>query len=757
MKVSRESGLRGPAISVLGALALVFALVLGAAGLHAQTPTVPPPGMTQEQFDSLVDAIAKSVAEKLKAEGAHEPAASAAKPKAGKGAPAGKVEIVKLPPKEGPGEFAIFLQRAGKVVTGFPALGRQLDLIAGGLDQGSSGGWGILAFVLVLVVIAGAAVVAEGVLRRLLARVRAHLATGSAAEHGVRSLVNLAGLAVLDGLGLLAVWLICNAAGAWFSGNTAQDKLAEAVLMGIFDWRLYMVLFRFILQPDVPAARLCEAGSSEARTMYLRISTVMLLVIVGRILGRVLLVTGTPPEAFAAYQVVVVAFYLTAFLWLVFGAKEAARQWFIGLGKVAPLAGVVGRHWVGVASTFFVVLGVTQIYSAVSGRPHVGGAMLLTLILVVGVVIFETLMQAFVRRLDSQLDGGTPASDLPKLPDVVARCVRVAVLIGVIVTIAQSWVVEVFGLASPDQWDQITRSSRTAAVTLFLAFVLWELFKYSTDPYMARKSKNAADAIADGDASATPASRISTMMPLLRMAAAILIVFIAVVIALEDFGINVMPLIAGASIFGIAISFGSQTLVRDIVSGIFYLTDDAFRVGEYIDCGKAKGTVEGFTLRSIKLRHQNGQVHTIPFGQLGQITNFSRDWITVKFNLRFARDTDIEKLRKASKKIGTDMLEVPEIKAEILAPFKMQGVADIIDNALLVRFKFTARPGNPAMIQREAVKRMFKVFPAEGIEFAKEGATVILHTPAASPEGPAAEATPAATGGKELPVPVAAA
>ena len=221
-------------------------------------------------------------------------------------------------------------------------------------------------------------------------------------------------------------------------------------------------------------------------------------------------------------------------------------------------------------------------------------------------------------------------------------------------------------------------------------------------------------------------------MPLLRVAMAIVIGIIAVMVALDDFGVNITPLIAGASVFGIAISFGSQTLVRDIVSGIFYLADDAFRVGEYIDCGKAKGTVEGFTLRSIKLRHQNGQVHTIPFGQLGQITNFSRDWITVKFNLRFARDTDIEKLRKAAKKIGADMLEIPELKDDILAPFKMQGVADITDNALLVRFKFTAKPGNPAVIQREAVKRMFRTFPELGIEFAKEGAAVILHTTGAS-------------------------
>src|SRR4030095_4898902 len=114
------------------------------------------------------------------------------------------------------------------------------------------------------------------------------------------------------------------------------------------------------------------------------------------------------------------------------------------------------------------------------------------------------------------------------------------------------------------------------------------------------------------------------------------------------------------------------------------------------------------------------------------------------FNLRFARDTDIEKLRKAAKKIGADMMEVPAIKADILAPFKMQGVADIADNALLVRFKFTAKPGNPAAIQREAVKRMFNVFPAMGIEFAKEGAAVVVHAAPASLDRPTTEAAPAA-------------
>src|SRR5690349_9169891 len=724
----------------LRALVLILGIILGGGELHAQPAPALPAGMTQQQFDTLVDAISKSVVEKIKAEGV--PAATpdpATKPKSGKGAP--PPQIVRTPPKQGPSDFAIFLRNFGKTLAAVPAAGEQFGVLVSNLHRRSEGGLGAGAFVITLGLIGAAAVTAERVLRGLLGRARRHLAMRTGAEHGMRSLANLGALLALDAVGLLAVWLICNAAGAWFSGGSPQDTFAEAVLAGIFGWRVWMLLVRVVLRPEMEQARLCAVDNDNARKMYVQIATVMLVVIIFRILSRVLNAMGTPPETFAAFQIFGVTAVVAGFLWVVLGSRTAARQWLDGLSKAAPVVGVLSRHWPAMATTFFVALGATQIYSAVSGRLQVGGAMLLTLGLVIGLLVFETLMQAFVRRLDSFLVGATAASDRPKLPDVAARCVRVAAYIGVAVTVAETWVVEVLALASPDQWEQITRSSRTAGVTLFVAYVLWEFFKYATDPYMARKPKDAAAAILDGDASTTPASRLSTMMPLLRVAGAILIVFIAVMIALEDFGINVLPLLAGASIFGIAISFGSQTLVRDIVSGIFYLTDDAFRVGEYIDCGRAKGTVEGFTLRSIKLRHQNGQVHTIPFGQLGQITNFSRDWITVKFNLRFARDTDLEALRKAAKKIGADMMEMPAIKADILAPFKMQGVADIADNALLVRFKFTAKPGNPAAIQREAVKRMFSVFPAAGIEFAKEGAAVVVH---AAPGSLPTETAPAA-------------
>jgi small-conductance mechanosensitive channel len=221
------------------------------------------------------------------------------------------------------------------------------------------------------------------------------------------------------------------------------------------------------------------------------------------------------------------------------------------------------------------------------------------------------------------------------------------------------------------------------------------------------------------------------MIPLLRTLLAVTIAVFASLMVLTSLGINIAPFLAGASIVGLAISFGSQTLVRDIVSGVFYLADDAFRVGEYIDCGKAKGTVESFTLRSIRLRHQNGQVHTIPFGQLGSVTNFSRDWSTLKFNLRFDRDVDLEKLRKTTKKIGQEMIDNPEFKEDFLEPLKMQGVVDIVDNAMIVRFKFTVRPTRPTFVQREAIKRLLPAFREAGIAFAN--ATVAVQPASAPP------------------------
>src|SRR5215471_13120825 len=157
--------------------------------------------------------------------------------------------------------------------------------------------------------------------------------------------------------------------------------------------------------------------------------------------------------------------------------------------------------------------------------------------------------------------------------------------------------------------------------------------------------------------------------------------------ALSAMGVQIGPLIAGAGVVGVAVGFGAQTLVKDIISGVFYLLDDAFRVGEYIQSGNYKGTVESFSLRSVKLRHHRGPLYTVPFGVLGAVQNMSRDWVIDKMMVGITYDADIEKARKLIKQIGKELLEDPELAPHIIETLKMQGVEQFGDFAIEVRMK----------------------------------------------------------------------
>lgn len=188
--------------------------------------------------------------------------------------------------------------------------------------------------------------------------------------------------------------------------------------------------------------------------------------------------------------------------------------------------------------------------------------------------------------------------------------------------------------------------------------------------------------------------------------------------ALAALGVEIGPLIAGAGILGVAVGFGAQTLVRDIISGVFYLLDDAFRVGEYIQSGNYKGTVESFSLRSIKLRHHRGPLYTVPFGRLGAVQNMSRDWVIDKLSINVSYDTDLDKSKKLIKQIGKELAEDPEFAPHIIEPMKMQGVEQFGEYAIQIRMKMMTKPGEQFVIRRRAYAMIKKAFDENGIRFA---------------------------------------
>ncbi len=279
-------------------------------------------------------------------------------------------------------------------------------------------------------------------------------------------------------------------------------------------------------------------------------------------------------------------------------------------------------------------------------------------------------------------------------------------------------------LMNPDSVAAVMllRALTTAGAALMVAWVLWTFL----DTYFAAftpKSRSARPGEED-EGEQPVQTRLATVLPLLRNIALGAIVATTVLAVLASLGMEIGPLLAGFGVVGLAISFGSQALVRDVVSGIFFMADDAFRVGEYIDTGKLRGTVEKITLRSVQLRHQSGQIHTVPFGQLSAITNFSRDWATVKFTIRLDRDADIERARKTIKRVGQAMLDDPEFGPEFIQPLKMQGVQEIADSAIVVRCKFTSKPAKPTWLQREALKRIHRALQEASVPFASNAVMV---------------------------------
>ena len=150
------------------------------------------------------------------------------------------------------------------------------------------------------------------------------------------------------------------------------------------------------------------------------------------------------------------------------------------------------------------------------------------------------------------------------------------------------------------------------------------------------------------------------------------------------------------------------------------------RKGEYLDVGGVKGTVEKISVRSFQLRHHLGALHTIPFGELQVMTNYSRDWVIMKLPLRVTYDTDVERVRKLIKKLGQQLLEDPVIGPDFIQPLKSQGVIEMQDSAMIIRVKFMTKPGDQWVIRKRIYQDIRELFEREGIKFAHREVTVRL-------------------------------
>ncbi|MBU8543218.1 MULTISPECIES: mechanosensitive ion channel domain-containing protein [Roseomonadaceae] len=293
---------------------------------------------------------------------------------------------------------------------------------------------------------------------------------------------------------------------------------------------------------------------------------------------------------------------------------------------------------------------------------------------------------------------------LPVLKGIVSALIMVITLLFLL----EAWGVSAFAWFARGQLGaRLLASLISVGLTVIVAITVWEVANAAIQRYLVRLSR---------DAQASRSARVRTLLPMLRtILSGTIIVFVALNV-LTEIGVNVAPLIAGAGVIGLAIGFGSQTLVRDVITGIFLLFEDAVAVGDVVSVGGLAGVVEQLSIRSIRLRAQDGSIHIIPFSAVTTVTNMTRDFSFAVLDVSVGYGEDTDRVVEVMRDVAADIRADPKFNPIIRDELEVLGVERLADSGVLIRARIKGEPMARWSIGREFNRRIKQRFDQLGIE-----------------------------------------
>ena len=302
-----------------------------------------------------------------------------------------------------------------------------------------------------------------------------------------------------------------------------------------------------------------------------------------------------------------------------------------------------------------------------------------------------------------------------RFTSVLKLCRYLSYLIGVVLlAYALAWVLGV-------KWDALPIFSPSVVLTeiftwffiVFIFVVIWEgangLMEFSIQRHTGSRS-----------------GRIKTLLPIIRNVLLVSLSVLTALVVLSEIGIDIMPLLAGAGVLGIAIGFGAQTLVKDFLTGFTVILEDLLQIGDVVQVGNRTGVVERITIRKIQLRDLEGIVHTVPFGEISIVDNYTKEFSYYLFNVGVAYKEDTDKVIAHLKSIDETMRSESEFKDKMLGPIEILGVDEFADSAVIIKARVKTRAHDRWAVGREFNRRMKYQFDESGIEIPFPHRTVYM-------------------------------
>jgi small conductance mechanosensitive channel len=295
-----------------------------------------------------------------------------------------------------------------------------------------------------------------------------------------------------------------------------------------------------------------------------------------------------------------------------------------------------------------------------------------------------------------------------------AITILLRLFIGVLATatILEAWGVEIFAWVASPLGQRIASAAVSIGLIIALALVTWELVSSLIERQLMSKGR--------------VSTRALTLLPLARTALRLVLVVLVTMVVLAEIGMNITPLLAGAGVIGLAVGFGAQKLVQDVITGWFILMEDTISVGDVVDLeGNHSGVVERINIRTIQLRDAEGAVHTMPFSSVTTIKNMTRDFSYYLFNISVAYREDPDQVIAILQSVDEEMRKDPDFSSSILGPLEVDGLDRFGVSEIIIRARTKTRPIQQWRVGREFNRRIKKAFEAEGINIPIPRAVVL--------------------------------
>ncbi len=577
--------------------------------------------------------------------------------------------------------------------------------------------WGMVVLRLAAVLLAS--YFAGALVRRLLRRTRARVQGYATASLWGR----LLWLAVLLLLDLLPVAVFAAAGYASLAAVGAMEETRLVALVWInasIIVQLSLAALRLLAAPDAPSLRLIAMGEETAH--YLHIWTRRLVGVAGygffALQAGLLLGMGRRyyDSLLDILGLVVVLMLLILVLQnrkevaaVIRGPMEAGEG-----GAMATFRRGLAQVWHLLAAAYLILVFGVWALEVEDGTTFILKSTVLSAVVLMGArALLRLASRIFGHwlRLNAELRERFPLLEarVNRYYPILHAIVRGVIHFVAVLALLAAWGVGAFDWLASPPGRVLTGTVISVALILVVSILIWEFVSVAVERYVAEET----DA---GGAPVTKSARTKTLLTVARNAVLVAVVVVSSLMILSELGINIAPLLAGAGVLGLAIGFGAQRLVQDVITGVFILLQDLMSVGDVVKLGDRAGLVEAITIRTVRLRDLSGTVHTIPFSAIDTVSNLTKDFSFYVFDMGVAYREDVDEVMEVLQEAGALIKEDPEIGPVMLEPVEIFGVDAFGDSSVVIKGRIKTRPIKQWMVGRAFNRAVKKLFDERGIE-----------------------------------------